>query len=696
MNKIKKSLILYYNSFKRSFDLNGKPTDGEFGNFIAISAIILIGLSLGLFPWYDETLIDFYEKTFIVPLFLGTSLFVCYLTFAMFPLVGIISRRFHQAELDYKCIATTLNMATQKVFLLPILFVLFCIIFSLLSSRSIDSVNIIAAVFIQYSIAILYAVINAIPMYLALIILALWLFILRNMDNLKIRLLKFAQKREMRAKLPFMKRFWWIKYLVIYLGLIVLMVTFDLTRYTPFAALAALCFILGVGIILYLFVRVFLSFSLLILFFLSIGACLLQVSPSLRFIIYVVAIIGAILYFEQYFSKKHSQFIVVFLPIALICFGLPLQGWRVSFNILGQTNYVEQKPESIGDKQLNALTIPLLKAATAQNPQKNILISAHNVYQGLGILANGATGQMLEKLKAILGSDSLEQINAKSRDVIEHHSSALKFKNKIEVAQQHLDKNFKKAIDENYSISFDSARDACSIAQTSVITFASTWKTQFDTVSMKTFHAPHGDIKVPMMQSMREVYIANGSNFRVIALPYKSGDIFYIILPDSEESLNGYGALMHENNAKTITLDEVLQSLSAEALDIPFEKHIIDIAIPLFEVEQNVNFQNIFNRLGLGNLFVRGQSGLDNILSPNAVKDTTTLCEPQNIHIQDFTQKNKIKVDEKGTVAVSVQLDFIMYATGGYISLPFIVNRPFIFMINNGAFAGIIYNPLEK
>lgn len=129
MNKIKTSLILYYNSFKRSFDLNGKPTDEEFGNFIAISAIILIGLSLGLFPWYDETLIDFYEKTFIVPLFLGTSLFACYLTLALFPLVGIVSRRFHQAELDYKCIVTTLNMATQKVFLLPILFVLFNMIF---------------------------------------------------------------------------------------------------------------------------------------------------------------------------------------------------------------------------------------------------------------------------------------------------------------------------------------------------------------------------------------------------------------------------------------------------------------------------------------------------------------------------------------------------------------------------------------
>ena len=86
---------------------------------------------------------------------------------------------------------------------------------------------------------------------------------------------------------------------------------------------------------------------------------------------------------------------------------------------------------------------------------------------------------------------------------------------------------------------------------------------------------------------------------------------------------------------------------------------------------------------------------LNNVLSSEA---NTQDCSQLAIHIESFNQKNKIKVNETGTAAISYQQIEINYATGSVINIsdPFIVDRPFIFMINNGAFMGIINDPTQK
>ena len=115
--------------------------------------------------------------------------------------------------------------------------------------------------------------------------------------------------------------------------------------------------------------------------------------------------------------------------------------------------------------------------------------------------------------------------------------------------------------------------------------------------------------------------------------------------------------------------------------------------IPTFEFSENVNLETALTSLGLGNLFVRLESELNNILSSKA---NTENCSKDLIHIKSFNQKNKIKVNEKGTVAISYQQIILSATMGSGISDPFIVDRPFIFMINNGAFIGIINDPTQK
>ena len=117
--------------------------------------------------------------------------------------------------------------------------------------------------------------------------------------------------------------------------------------------------------------------------------------------------------------------------------------------------------------------------------------------------------------------------------------------------------------------------------------------------------------------------------------------------------------------------------------------------IPTFEFSENVNLKTALTSLGLGNLFAPLMAELNNVLSSEA---NTQDCSQLAIHIELFNQKNKIKVNETGTAAISYQQIEINYATGSMMNIsdPFIVDRPFIFMINNGAFMGIINDPTQK
>lgn len=690
MDKIKNSLKLYYNSFKRSFDFDGIPSEGEYRNFVQITAIIFAVLFLGFITRYDNAVIMINGEITSVRVFPGASLFACYLAVAMFPLAGITARRFNYIGLERKYILTTVNFAFRKLLML---FLFVPLLLFIVSSIIHKSISVLAeGVFLsgQFVIFGSYVLTTSMPAYFSILILVVWLFVLKDMHKLKNRLLKAEIKKNLattkNAKLPFLKRhkklcIWLLAYLIIICLLSTVTHIFVATIVAT--ALYGIIFVLLFALPYFVILSVFSYLPL----------PSLSGYPLFVVIGLVILVLAIIIYGGFFFLRRvQNRYITIFVPLALLCVWFPLRAWKTSFDMITSANYVEQKVESIGDRQLNALTVPLLKAVAAKNPQQNILISAHNIYQGLGMLTNGANGTMLEKLKTILGSDSLEQINAKSREIINHHSSALKFSNKMKFIKKHLDKNFKKAIDDNYSVRFASANDPCSITYTSQVTFASAWDKKFSRSYMGDFYTPQGKISVPMMSDYRNVYIANGSNFRILALPYKSGDIFYIILPDKKEQYNL--SFDSEGSAQTYTIDDVLQSLSAEALDIPFEKHQMRIVLPKFELRQNIPLQDILARMGLGDLFVQGKASLNKILSDEAGKDLR--CAPKNIHIEDMMQDNFIKVDENGTTAVSIQFIVMNYATGGNIVYPFVVDRPFIFMINNGAFAGIIYNPLEK
>ena len=687
MNNIKASLNLYLNSWKRSFDFNSKEIAEEYKNFINISLIILLISLISFCTTYEEQafILDGEFTTTKIPF--GIALFWCYMSFAFIPLSGLVARRLHTLNIDISL------KNILKIFNLKLFRTLICMYFIPLAFISIinNDFTLLRFIIILSHPIFPYYLISIHPMYIAFILLFLFCYHLFNTEKLKTYL-------EKNKRSPRLKKFLVILFLISVISIFV----------GAFYILNILKLIGVIGIIIPLLLF-FITHLIHILFISTIFICLFSTD---KLIITALLILFLELVF-LFFYKKIKTYISIYLPMIFVCIILPLNVVSPDFgsfgmikNILTNANFVEQKVDSIGDKNINTLSIPLLQTISKEAPNENTIISTHNLYQALSLMANGATGDTLTRLKQLLGSQNLDEINAKSKEILKNHSTALKFKNNLKILnKKHLSPNFKDTLKE-YDIKTSFSKNNCTLELSSTLSFASVWKDKFgEHLTTRPFYTPTGKVDAEMMTDKREVYIAQGPNFRVLALPYKSGDNFYIILPSSKDTPIRSNSLINDSFAEevdesqnqTISLDEIIEKLTPETFSsLKFEKHEISLMIPVFELSKDIDLRKILTSLGLENLFKPGQSELNNILSNSA---TTNVCTKENIHITSAKQKNKIIVNEKGTAAVSLQSFVLDFATGAFMgrnAAPFIVDRPFIFMINNGAFIGIINDPTKK
>lgn len=685
MNRLKSILILYIDSWKRSFDLKGKEKDGEFASFSLISGLLGVILTIIFISSYETAAFSIDDGDIhTVNNYLGVAIFWCYMSFAMFPFAGLVARRLNSYEIDIGKVFCILNR--------PIKYILIASILAGMIIGLVIGGNLVTGLGIIFFLPpTLFYGAYIFPLYIGFVFFLILGNQLYSIYNLKEYL---ERKKNKKSK----------AIIAIIIGAFILLVG---------------SMMLGIGEVVIAVVLVMITTIILVKYFMQVAFLIILIaalSHNIIGFICSICVISAVVI--VFFCKKiDMKYLKLYALIIFICFLLPFNlsnpstgSWGTVINNLTGANYVEQKVESIGDNQINSLAIPLLKTMSAEKPGKNLLISVHNIYQGLGLLANGAEGETAMKLKELLGQNDLSKINEKSKEIMTHHSTATKYNNKLHMMKKHLNRNFQKALKE-YDIKLSAPKKECTINYESKIEFASVWKTQFGNhLRNEAFYTPHGVIRVPMMSDEREVYIAQGEGFRVLALPYKSGDNFYIILPDDvwknnesrynpfdDESFDDEYDSSEEKQLQqsSTSLDEILQKLTPEALNLKFEQHKIELSIPVFELSQKISFKSALEALGLGNLFARGLSELNNILSAEA---DTIECARNNISIEDINQQNKIKVNEKGTAAISIQTIIVSYATGvkAGIDAPFIVDRPFIFMINNGAFVGIINDPSAK
>jgi len=207
--------------------------------------------------------------------------------------------------------------------------------------------------------------------------------------------------------------------------------------------------------------------------------------------------------------------------------------------------------------------------------------------------------------------------------------------------------------------------------------FKSDWQHQFkkhDTRPMNFTLTNRDKLKIERgMQNTETFRYAKTNDFKVVELPYKNKDFnMYIALPKkkSAKALNKVAAEFDHSQFKDL-LKETLVKLRMPAFDASSE---IDLKKPLMALGIKDAFKNAAN-------FSK--------MTDKAVK------------VDKAKTKTIVKVDEEGTEAAAVAMSGMMLMSGIMhikTPIPFIVNRPFVFMIHDDRFdvplfLGRVVNP---
>ena len=173
-----------------------------------------------------------------------------------------------------------------------------------------------------------------------------------------------------------------------------------------------------------------------------------------------------------------------------------------------------------------------------------------------------------------------------------------------------------------------------------------------------------GGNTVPMMQKIWDnLKYAENELYQMVWLPY--GNKTYqmeIILP-----------------RKGKTLDEVVEHLNGTNWQLEGQSTMVSVKLPRFETSTGIDLKDIMSALGMPSVFSCEDADLSNLCMDN---------NGENLFVSNMKQVAKIKLNEQGTIAAAVTID---WTTGSDGSKPveFYANHPFLYVISEKS-TGII------
>ena len=173
-----------------------------------------------------------------------------------------------------------------------------------------------------------------------------------------------------------------------------------------------------------------------------------------------------------------------------------------------------------------------------------------------------------------------------------------------------------------------------------------------------------GGNTVPMMQKIWDnLKYAENELYQMVWLPY--GNKTYqmeIILP-----------------RKGKTLDEVVEHLNGTNWQLEGQSTMVSVKLPRFETSTGIDLKDIMSALGMPSVFSCEDADLSNLCMDN---------NGENLFVSNMKQVAKIKLNEQGTIAAAVTID---WTTGSDGSKPveFYANHPFLYVISERS-TGII------
>lgn len=333
---------------------------------------------------------------------------------------------------------------------------------------------------------------------------------------------------------------------------------------------------------------------------------------------------------------------------------------------------------------------------------ENTILSPYSVYMALAMTVNGANGQTLSQMEALLGMTceelnpyALYLQNAKGAELAEANS--LWFRDTMSIENSFL-QNLKNYFDAQvYASPFDDstleAMNGWIREQTggripealdkmnpnamlyliNALTFDGQWAEIYATqdITEQVFYGSAGEQAVEMMTSTEELYLDDGRATGFLK-DYAGGQYsFLALLPNEGISLEEY--------LSTLTGDSLLRTV-ADA-----KETTVVATMPKLQVETTVEMRDILTQMGMVDAFTMDA-------------DLSGMNGSQDLYISRILHKTYLQVDEAGTQAGAVTIEEVV-TKGVLLQQEFVfLNRPYVMgiydkMNNCFLFLGTVENP---
>ncbi|MBR1788628.1 MAG: hypothetical protein IJ762_05510 [Bacteroidaceae bacterium] len=190
--------------------------------------------------------------------------------------------------------------------------------------------------------------------------------------------------------------------------------------------------------------------------------------------------------------------------------------------------------------------------------------------------------------------------------------------------------------------------------------FKGVWSEPFDVAETKEESFGDGSV-VPMMhKSYAEFEYTENALYQAVVLPYGNGAYRMTIFLPREGK----------------TVGDVLDALDGNNWQVKTSLYNVDLKLPRFETENNINLVSPMSALGMPTAFMMGTAEFPNF------------CDG-NIFISNMFQVAKIKLDEQGTEAAAVTV--IEVCEGMMPEADFHATRPFLYIISEQSTGTIFF-----
>ena len=341
-----------------------------------------------------------------------------------------------------------------------------------------------------------------------------------------------------------------------------------------------------------------------------------------------------------------------------------------------------------------------IKKLNLKNKAKNLLVSPLGIEIIISLCSNGAEGLTQEEMIKLFKYQTLDEVNSNANKIVNEldKDNIVKIANGILTKIHPNDKfiikgrnEYKSNIEElkNYNNVnkwvmnktngkikkiIDNLSPDVMMVLLNAIYFEAFWKKQFDinhTYSKEFYNFDNSKQYVDLMflRGEKLSYYEN-DDIKAVKLDFNIPDNSInaiVILPKNdkflEDSINYIIEIFDEN-----LFYNIVENLNKESSITK-----VNLYLPKFELEYDVNLNEVLKKLGMIKAFEREAEfkGISNKLK---------------LFINQIIQKNYININEKGTQACSAsELEIMLesYLTKDEAAKDFIANRPFLYILRN-------------